>query len=136
MPDNTPWGNVKGIYGILVLLASMAGTPVPAQENQTFEVLAAAETRQLLARAESLLGAGQNQGAYDLLGPYEVELAGNPYYDYLLGVAALDSGRTSEAIFSLRRSLAVQPQFSGARMELARAYYEAEIGRASCRERV
>ncbi len=125
MPDKTPWGNLKGLFGVLVLLGGMAGTPVPAQDNQTFEIQAAAETRQLLARAETLLGAGQDQGAYELLVPYEVELAGNPYYDYLLGVAALDSGRTGEAIFSLRRSLAVQPQFSGARMELGRAYYEA-----------
>jgi tetratricopeptide (TPR) repeat protein len=54
----------------------------------------------------------------------EAELAGNPYYDYLLGVAALDSGRHGEAIFSLRRSLSVSPEFSGARMELARAYFD------------
>jgi len=31
---------------------------------------------------------------------YESELAGNPYFDYLLGVAALDSGLMSEAILS------------------------------------
>lgn len=125
MPDKSPWDSLKGIFGVLVLLAGMASTPVAAQVNQTFEVQAAAETRQLLARAETLLGSGQSQGAYELLRPYEVELAGNPYYDYLFGVAALDTGRNSEAIFSLRRSLAVQPLFSGARMELARAYYEA-----------
>ena len=125
MPDKTPWGKITGIFGILALFAGVVSTPALAQDNQTFEVQAAAETRQLLDRAETLLGTGRSQSAYDLLSPHEVELAGNPYYDYLLGIAALDSGRFSEAIFSLRRSLAVQPQFSGARMELARAYFEA-----------
>ena len=109
---------------LLVTLAILASAPVLAQDNQAFQVQTTAETRQLLARAETLLGTGQSQTAYELLSPREVELAGNPYFDYLLGVAALDSGSISEAIFSLRRSLAVQPQFSGARMELARAYFE------------
>jgi len=113
-----------GKFGLLLILAIGASCPVGAQDNQTFQVQTTAETRQLLARAETLLGTGQSQTAYDLLSPREVELAGNPYFDYLLGVSALDSGRFSEAVFSLRRSLAVQPQFSGARMELARAYFE------------
>jgi tetratricopeptide (TPR) repeat protein len=78
----------------------------------------------LLADAESLLADGRSKQAYDLLQPHEVEYAGHVLYDYLLGIAALDSGRPSEAIFSLRRAIAVEPEFSGARMELARAYYE------------
>ena len=49
------------------------------------------------------------------------------FFDYLLGVAALDNGYISEAIFSLRRAIAVEPGFSGARMELARAYFEKSI---------
>jgi tetratricopeptide (TPR) repeat protein len=71
-----------------------------------------------------MLASGQSAAAFTLLGTREAELAGNPYYDYLLGVAALDSGRHGEAIFSLRRSLSVAPDFSGARMELARAYFD------------
>ena len=42
-----------------------------------------------------------------------------------LVVAALDSGRTDAAILSLERAAAAAPQFSGARMELARAHFEA-----------
>lgn len=114
-----------GKFGtLLASLAILASVPVFGQDNQSFQVQTTAETQQLLARAETLLGTGQSQTAYGLLSPREVELAGNPLFDYLLGVAALDSGRFSEAIFSLRRSLAVTPQFSGARMELARAYFE------------
>ena len=109
---------------LLVLLNSLCLAQVSAQDTDAVTVGVDDETQKLLFRAEDLLGNGLFQRAYDLLAPEEVRLAGNPLYDYLLGVAALDSGRYSEAIFSLQRSLAVEPGFSGARMELARAYYE------------
>lgn len=96
-----------------------------AQETNSLEVTADANTQSLLRRAESRLSAGDAAGAYVLLSEREAALAGNPAYDYLLGVAALDTGRVSEAIFALRRALSVEPLFSGARMELARAYFDA-----------
>jgi len=99
-------------------------TPVAAQPADTLQIAADTRTQSLLSDAQALLATGQSSRAYQLLAPNEAALAGNAYYDYLLGVAALDSGLNSEAIFSLRRSLAVEPGFSGARMELARAYFE------------
>ena len=113
-----------GILCLFLLLSSMCVAPAFAEDADAVTVTADAETQRLLFRAEDLLGNGLFQRAYDLLMPEEARLAGNPLYDYLLGVAALDSGRYSEAIFSLQRSLAGEPAFSGARMELARAYYE------------
>lgn len=107
----------------LAIVSGMT-TSVTAQQTDTIEVAASEQTQIVLRNAQSLLVAGQSSRAYGLLAPFEAELAGNPFFDYLLGVAALDSGRTSEAVFSLRRSLAVEPGFSGARMELARAYFE------------
>ena len=62
--------------------------------------------------------------AYELLSQYEIEWAGDDAYDYLLGIAALDSGEAGEAIFSLQRLVARKPDFAGARMDLARAYYD------------
>lgn len=94
------------------------------QAADTVEIGTSADAQQLLANAESLLASEQSRSAFDLLKPHESELAGNSLFDYLLGVAALDSGFYSEAVFSLRRAIATAPQFSGARMELARAYYE------------
>lgn len=107
----------------VALLASLPIGPVIAQ--QTMQIAATAEIRELLGQAESLLAASDSQSAYDLLRPREAELAGHAYFDYLLGVAALDSGRIGEAILSLRRSATAAPQFSGARMELARAHFDA-----------
>ncbi|HNP62798.1 MAG TPA: tetratricopeptide repeat protein [Woeseiaceae bacterium] len=110
--------------GRLVLLMSLVlGTRFAFAED-TLQVASSADTQRFLARAEDLLTLGETAVAYELLSEKESELAGNPFFDYLLGVAALDSGRTSDAIFSLRRALIVAPGFSGARMELARAYFE------------
>ncbi len=80
------------------------------------------EVKALLNDALRLVYAGKAQAAYDLLAPDEDRYAGNRDYDYLLGVAALDSGNPEIAVFALQRALAVDPMFSGARMDLARAY--------------
>jgi len=56
-----------------------------------------------------------------LLSPLEEKLAGEKNYDYLLGLAALDSGRAELATIALERVLVVDPKFAGARMALARA---------------
>lgn len=77
---------------------------------------------QVLDRAKRLLEQKQPSQAYALLLPLEPERAGDPAYDYLLGIAALDSGQRERAIFALERVLAVQPDNALARAEIARAY--------------
>lgn len=77
-----------------------------------------------LKQARTLLSAGQAKEAWALLGPLELDAAGSPYFDYLYGLAALDTGRQAEAIPALERVLAREPDFAGARMELARARFE------------
>jgi len=78
-----------------------------------------------LASAESLLAAGRAEEAWVLLAPLEPEAGGSPDYDYLYGIAALDTGRTGPAIDAFERVLAREPDFAGARMELGRANFEA-----------
>src|SRR5689334_556053 len=82
------------------------------------------DTVAILKQAESLLAEKQPAAAYDLLASHELDLAGAPTFDYLLGIAALDSGRASDAAFALQRAVASQPDFAGARLELARAQFE------------
>jgi tetratricopeptide (TPR) repeat protein len=76
-----------------------------------------------LERARGLLAAGNPKQAYAELAKLEPTLAGQPEFDYLLGVAALDSGATDAAIVAFERVLAVMPNHAGAQMDLARAYY-------------
>lgn len=74
-------------------------------------------------KAQSLLDAGKAAAAYALLAPAEFEMSGDTRYDYLLGIAALDSGKPDLATLALERVLAVNPDFAGARVDLARAYF-------------
>lgn len=76
-----------------------------------------------LDQALRLLQAGQAEGAYGLLAPEAADHAGDPDFDYLLGLAALDSGRVTEAVFAFERVLAVRPDHDRARAEIARAYF-------------
>lgn len=124
MPSYILYGVRKSIVYIVALTFGALAVVATANAQETLQINVAAETRALLEEAETLLAGNDSERGYALLIPHEAELAGSPYYDYLLGVAALDSGRRSEAIFSLRRSIAVEPRFSAARMELGRAYLE------------
>lgn len=78
----------------------------------------------LLGQARPLLETQRAEAAYALLAPREAEYGGTPAYDYLYGMAALDTGRAAEAVFALERVAAAEPAFDGARMELGRAYFE------------
>lgn len=80
---------------------------------------------QAIERARGQLAAGNARQAYDELSPLQDRLAGQPEFDYLLGVAALDSGRIEEAVIAFERVLAMIPNHAGAHMDLARAYYAA-----------
>jgi tetratricopeptide (TPR) repeat protein len=80
---------------------------------------------QALERARSLIAAGNAKEAWSVLEPLQAKLTGQPEYDYLLGVAALDSGRIEEAIVAFERVIALVPNHAGAQMDLARAYYAA-----------
>jgi hypothetical protein len=84
--------------------------------------------------AKARLGAGDAPAAYTLLKPEERVQAGDPDYDYTLGVAALDAGRPTEAVTALERVLAVQPDHLQARAELGRAYIALNEPEAARRE--
>lgn len=75
-----------------------------------------------LARAEALSRGGRADLAYALLQPLVATRAGDPAFDFILGVAAVDSGHSAEAIVALQRVAAIQPGNAAARAELARAY--------------
>jgi tetratricopeptide (TPR) repeat protein len=76
----------------------------------------------LLDQAKRLLARQQAKQAYELLLPHEAARAGQPDYDYLLGIASIDAGEGERAVFALERVLAVQPNNHLARAEIARAY--------------
>ena len=102
--------------GVTVCLALsilfVAFTPlVHAQQNE-------------VARAEQLMREGKPADAYALLTPLEDKYAGDVQFDYALGVAALDSGKADRATLAFERVLAVNPNYAGARLDMARAYFQ------------
>jgi tetratricopeptide (TPR) repeat protein len=104
-----------GIRGALVaVFTALACTCALAQSDA-----------QALDRARGFLASGNAKQAYAELEPLQAKMSGMPEFDYLLGVAALDSGRIDEAIIAFERVLALVPNHAGAQMDLARAYYAA-----------
>ena len=77
-----------------------------------------------LQKAQSMMTAGRPAEAFAYLQPFEFAMAGDVKYDYLLGVAALDGGKPDMATIAFERVLAVDPGFAGARLDMARAYYQ------------
>ena len=83
---------------------------------------ASATVDQLVQQALALHQQNHALEAWQLLSPHVGERAGDPDFDYALGIAASDSGHVAEAILAFQRVLAVQPDNAEARAEIARAY--------------
>ncbi|MEK7438148.1 MAG: tetratricopeptide repeat protein [Pseudomonadota bacterium] len=77
-----------------------------------------------LDKADALVKQGKAAEAYSLLEPFEFQQSGNIKFDYLLGIAALDSGKPDKATIAFERVLAVDPNFAGARIDMGRAYFQ------------
>jgi len=61
--------------------------------------------------------------AYNYAKQHQAEMEGDPYFDYLFGVSAIDTGHASEGTFALERVLLIFPDDQVARLELARGYF-------------
>jgi tetratricopeptide (TPR) repeat protein len=83
-----------------------------------------AEQEKRIQEAGALVKAGKPGEAYILLEPMEFERSGEVRFDYLLGISALDSGKADKATIAFERVMAVDPNFAGARLDMARAYYQ------------
>jgi tetratricopeptide (TPR) repeat protein len=116
-------------------LAILMGAPAGALAQAAIPASAkfAGSTHESAARQLAQSGVGAD-ALYRHLVPLEGQYAGDPDYDYALGTSALDSGRLSHAVFVLQRAVAARPRFAGARMDLARAYFELGDNESARRE--
>jgi len=79
-----------------------------------------------VAEMDNFITEEEYQQAYDLGSANLEDWEGDPEFDYLFGLAALESGNSNEAVFALERVTAVAEDpglRSLARLELARAYF-------------
>jgi hypothetical protein len=103
------WGGLA-VAQFSWLLALSAAFPVFAQQD-------------VIEQARGLLSSGNPKQAYMTLLAVQDKHAGKIDFDYVLGVAALDSNKYDEAIIAFERVLAANPRHAGAKLDLARAYY-------------
>ncbi len=75
-----------------------------------------------MREAAALHRAGRFKDAVTLLSSYEADFAGDPDFDYRLGVSALESGQPALAQQVLERVVLVKPDFAGAWIDLALAH--------------
>lgn len=76
----------------------------------------------VLQQAESLLAGKKAADAVALLAPLEEERAGDPAFDYLMGLSHLENGDPSQSVFAFERCLAVEPNNGPCRVQIARAH--------------
>jgi len=100
--------------GVLAALACVLAFSLPA----------GAASDPLLSQALSLINTQEYKQAYALLEPLESERAGDIEYDYLLGVAAVESGNVTRGVFALERVLAINPNHTAARTQIAKAHFQ------------
>ncbi len=75
-----------------------------------------------MREAVALHRARRYSDALVLLAAYEAEFAGDPAYDYQLGISALEAGKPGVAQQALERAVLVRPDFAGAWVDLALAH--------------
>lgn len=76
----------------------------------------------MLEDARELLKRGEAEAAYVLLEQHEAERMGAFEFDYLFGLAALETGKPDFAVFALERAVAANPDSAYAHADLAQAY--------------
>ncbi len=85
--------------------------------------VAHAQADALVRESLLLVEQGKARQAFDQLAAVEIERAGDPDFDTVLGIAANETGQFTRAVFALERVLSVQPGNSRARAELGRALF-------------
>lgn len=70
-----------------------------------------------------LVTQGRYEEAYTFATGHLDEYEGEPEFDFLFGLAAMETGRPTEAVFALERIAYVYPDQQRVKLELARAFY-------------
>src|SRR5690606_17848794 len=113
---------------------SVPAQPGPADDASAATGPSLLALRELLQQARTHLQRGDPQAAYALLEPHTADYSNAEDFNYLLGIAALDSGRPSQAVLALERVLAHAPDHTLARAEIARAFLALRETEAAKRE--
>ena len=101
----------------VTVAALFAGAVGAAESNNP------AITNPAITNLKELIATNRYQEAYTLAIQLRDELEGEPEFDFLLGLAAIETGRPNEAVFALERIAYTYPDQQRVKLELARALY-------------
>ncbi len=87
-----------------------------------------------LTQLETLLETGQYPQAWAEAQRLQKKHEGDPHFDYLLGLAALETGNADHALFALQRVVTNTPKVIRPRLELARTYLQLKNRQAALNE--
>ena len=76
-----------------------------------------------LKQLNELIKAKRYAEAYALSNKFAMEYAGEPKFDFLMGMAAIKTQAYEESVFAFERATTMKPKWEQARFQLARAYY-------------
>ena len=110
------------VYLLSLLLAAPIVLSSAFAAESTMRLEKTLSTQTLMDAAE-LIRKNDFNAAYQLLEPLENDRAGDVEYDYLFGVAAVESNNLTRGAFALERVLAINPNHKDARAEMAKAHY-------------
>lgn len=104
--------HIRVVITALVSLTVLSSNLFAAEENAT-----------TISRMNLMISQGQFQQAYTLGQENLFEMEGEAEFDFLYGLAALESGRPDEAVFAFERIAYIYPDQQRVKLELARAYF-------------
>jgi tetratricopeptide (TPR) repeat protein len=84
---------------------------------------AAESSNTAITNLNDLIATNRYQEAYTLGIQLMDELEGEPEFDFLFGLAAIETGRPNEAVFALERITYTYPDQQRVKLELGRALY-------------
>jgi tetratricopeptide (TPR) repeat protein len=113
LPVRTPHTRSSWFRMLPLALALATAIPVQAQEL----------TDPVVRELNDLVTRGRYEEAYAFALENLDEYEGAPEFDFLYGLAAMDSGRPTEAVFALERIAYTYPDQQRVKLELARAFY-------------
>ena len=104
------WPPSLGRLGMAFVLATGLTAPLPAAAGVVDDL-------------RKLVDAGQYEAAFTL-GAKHPDQAGNPHFDFLYGLAAVNANQRAKGVLALERHLLAVPANDRARLELAKAYFD------------
>jgi hypothetical protein len=113
-------------YHVIILsscILSLYGPVVIAQTTSLAVIATLSSEKQVINQLNKLVEAQKYQQAYALANLHVMDLGGEPNFDYLMGLAALNTKSYQVAMFSFERAVMAKPKWQEARFQLAKTYF-------------